>query len=210
MLVVDDNSPDGTGELAAEIAARDRRVHVVHREGKLGLGSAMRAGFRFGIEHRYDLLINLDADFSHPPHYIPALRKAIKQADVAIGSRYVSGGSVEGWGPVRHFMSRGINLYARCLLGLKTRDNSGSYRCYRLQKLRELDLDRVRSRGYAFQEEILYRCRRIGCRFAEVPIRFENRRHGTSKINWRESLAALWTIFRLGCERLLGKSVRRE
>ena len=210
ILVIDDNSPDGTGELADGFAHDDSRIHVRHREGKLGLGTATLCGFRYGIDHDYELLINLDADFSHHPRYIPALRECMEQADVAIGSRYVSGGGVKGWGFRRHFMSRSINWYARLLLGLKTCDNSGSYRCYRVCKLRELDLDRVRARGYAFQEEILYRCRRIGCRFSETPIVFEDRRYGTSKISWQESVTALWVIFRLGIENLLKVPVTTE
>jgi dolichol-phosphate mannosyltransferase len=207
ILVIDDNSPDGTGELADTMAQADSRIHVLHRSGKLGLGTATLAGFAYGIEHGFDFLINLDADFSHHPRYIPALREKMQDADVCIGSRYVAGGGVQGWGLKRHFMSQGINFYARLLLGLKTRDNSGSYRCYRVEKLAQIDFERIRSRGYAFQEEILYRCRRIGCRFAEVPIVFEDRRYGTSKISLRESLTALWVIFRLGVDRLLGVPV---
>ena len=202
ILVIDDNSPDGTGQVADDWAARDGRVHVLHRPGKLGLGTAMLAGFRFALGHDYDFLINLDADFSHHPRFIPALLVASDCADVAIGSRYVVGGGVVGWGLRRHFMSRAINWYARALLRLKTRDNSGAYRCYRVAKLRDLDLDGFLSRGYAVQEEILYRCRRIGCRFTETPIVFEDRRHGTSKINMGESIAAGWIILRLaiaGC-----------
>jgi len=197
VLVVDDNSPDGTGKVADELAAADRRVHVLHRAGKLGLGTATLAGFKYGVEHGYDLLINLDADFSHHPRFIPALLAAMDRADVAIGSRYVVGGGVVGWGLRRHFMSRAINWYARTLLGLKTRDNSGAYRCYRVAKLRELDLERFLARGYAIQEETLYRCRRAGCRFQETPIIFEDRRYGSSKINLGESVAAGWIILRL-------------
>jgi len=197
ILVIDDHSPDGTGDVADELAARDARVHVVHRSGKLGLGTAMLAGFQYAIDHGYEFLINLDADFSHPPRFIPALLALMDHADVAIGSRYVVGGGVVGWGLRRHFMSRAINCYARTLLRLKTRDNSGSYRCYRLARLKEIDFDRFLSRGYAFQEEILYRCRQIGCRFAETPIVFEERRYGASKINMKESMAAGWIILRL-------------
>jgi hypothetical protein len=141
---------------------------------------AILAGFRYAIEHQFDWLTNLDADFSHHPRHLPALLECMDRCDVAIGSRYVKGGGVVGWGFRRHFMSQGINWYARLLLGLRTRDNSGSYRCYRVSKLAELDLDRFRSRGYAFQEEALYRCRKIGCRFEETPILFEDRRHGES------------------------------
>lgn len=197
ILVVDDGSPDGTGKVADELADADPRVHVLHRPGKLGLGTATVAAFQYGVEHGYDLLINLDADFSHHPRYIPSLLTAMDQADVAIGSRYVAGGGVVGWGLRRHFMSRAINWYARTLLRLKTRDNSGAYRCYRVAKLREMDLDRFLARGYAIQEETLYRCRRCGCRFQETPIIFEERRYGNSKINLGESIAACWIILRL-------------
>ena len=209
ILVVDDNSPDGTGELAEALAGTDPRIHVLHREGKQGLGTAILAGFRYGIDHDYDLLLNLDADFSHHPRHIPALLECMQTADVAIGSRYVPGGGVTGWNWKRHLMSRGINGYARLLLGLKTRDNSGSYRCYRVARLRRLDLERFRARGYAFQEEVLYRLRRIGCRFAETPIRFEDRRYGESKINRTEALSALWVIFRLGIDNLFRVPVTR-
>jgi dolichol-phosphate mannosyltransferase len=198
VLVIDDASPDGTGRLADELAAADPRIRVLHRAGKLGLGTAALAGFRHAIEHGYELVINMDADFSHHPRHLPALRETMSRADVGIGSRYVPGGGVVGWGWKRKSMSRAINWYARLLLRLKTRDNSGSYRCYRVAKLRELDLSRIRARGYAFQEEVLYRCRRIGCRFEETPITFEDRRYGESKINWRETVAALWIILRLG------------
>jgi len=209
VLVIDDNSPDGTGRLADELAAANTGIRVLHRTGKLGLGSAILAGFRDASEHGYDFVLNMDADFSHDPRYLPAIVECMQRADVAIGSRYVSGGGVEGWGFSRHFMSQGINWYARLWLRLSTRDNSGAYRCYRVAKLAQIDLDRVRARGYAFQEEILYRCRRVGCRFEETPIVFRDRRYGTSKINWRESVAALWIIFRLGLENLRGVAVTK-
>jgi dolichol-phosphate mannosyltransferase len=197
VLVIDDNSPDGTGRLADEWAARDVRVHVMHRPAKLGLGTAVVAGLRFAADGGYALLVNLDADFSHPPRYIPALIGLMSEADVAIGSRYVTGGGIIGWGLRRHLMSRAINWYARVLLRLTTRDNSGSFRCYRVARLRDIDFDRFVARGYAIQEEILYRLRRNGCRFAETPIIFEERRHGSSKISLTEGLAAGWIILRL-------------
>ncbi|MGQ0636684.1 MAG: polyprenol monophosphomannose synthase [Planctomycetaceae bacterium] len=198
VLVVDDGSPDGTGQIADGWASRDARVRVLHRPGKLGLGTAIRAALSYAIERDYTFVVNLDADFSHPPQAIPALLACMDRADVAIGSRYVPGGGVAGWGPRRHLMSRCINLYARLLLGLETRDNSGAFRCYRVAKLRALDLEGFLSRGYAFQEEMLYRCRFIGCRFAETPILFDDRRYGRSKITSQEALAALWIILRLG------------
>jgi dolichol-phosphate mannosyltransferase len=204
VLVIDDDSPDGTGALADELAATDSRVRVLHRAGKLGLGSAILAGLRQAIADGYDFVINMDADFSHDPRHLPALVACMDRADVAIGSRYVAGGGIEGWGPLRHLMSQGINWYARLMLGLSTRDNSGAFRCYRCSKLGQIDLDRVRSRGYAFQEEILFHCRVAGCRFEETPIVFRDRRYGTSKINWRESVAALWIILRLGAGNACG------
>lgn len=209
ILVVDDNSPDGTGALAEELAAADSRIHVKHRAGKLGLGTATLAAFEYAIAEDYSLLLNMDADFSHHPRYLPAILAGMAAADVAIGSRYVPGGDVVGWGWKRHFMSNCVNIYARWLLGLKTRDNSGAFRCYRVQKLRELDFSRIRATGYAFQEEILYRLRRIGCRFVETPIVFEDRRYGSSKINMREAYAAVWVIFVLGLDRLRGVPVAR-
>jgi dolichol-phosphate mannosyltransferase len=210
VLVIDDGSPDGTGALADDLASSDPQVRVLHRAGKLGLGSAILAGLRRAISDGYDFVINMDADFSHDPRHLRALLACMDRADVAIGSRYVPGGGIEGWGPLRHFMSRGINWYARLLLGLTTRDNSGAYRCYRCAKLSQIDFDCVRARGYAFQEEILYRCRRVGCRFEETPIVFRDRRYGTSKINWRESAAALWIILRLGAGNACGFFHRKE
>ncbi len=208
VLVIDDNSPDGTGEFASQMSQKDERVRVLHRPNKAGLGAATVAGFRYAIEQNYDFVLNMDADFSHPPTVIPALRAAMGGADVCIGSRYVPGGQIRGWGWQRHFMSWGVNWYSRLLLRLKTRDNSGSFRCYRTAKLAELDFNRVRSKGYAFQEEILYRCRRLGCRFEETPITFEDRRYGTSKINTWEVITALWVIFRLGLDNLFRVSVK--
>ena len=210
ILIIDDNSPDGTGQQADGLAAADPQVHVLHRAGKQGLGTAILAGFRYAIEHNYDFVLNLDADFSHHPRYIPNLRALAEQCDVAIGSRYVSGGGVVGWGWQRYLMSWGINAYARWLLWLRTKDNSGAFRCYRVSRLRELDLSLVIARGYAFQEEILYRCRRLGCRFAETPIVFEDRRYGESKINWRETVLALWVILRLALQNVCGVPVTRS
>lgn len=197
VLVIDDNSPDGTGQVVDEMAARDSRVRILHRPGKQGLGTATVAGFRYGVEQGYDLLLNLDADFSHPPEVIPALVTAAERVDVAVGSRYVAGGGVEGWGPRRHFMSRAINTYARLVLGLKTKDNSGSFRCYRVSALRAVDLDRIRAKGYAIQEEILFRCRRAGCTFEEVPFVFRDRTVGESKISWQDAVGALWVLLTL-------------
>lgn len=208
LLVVDDNSPDGTGQLADRLAATDPRVKVLHRAGKQGLGTAILAGLRYGLDHGYDFVINMDADFSHDPRHLPALRICMDRADVGIGSRYVPGGGVVGWSAWRQWMSRAINIYARTLLGLTPKDTSGAYRCYRMAKIGELDFRKFHGRGYSFQEEILSRCARIGCRFVETPILFEDRRAGNSKINWKESVEALWIIFRLALDRLFRVSVR--
>ena len=210
ILVVDDNSPDGTGEMAAEMASQNPAIRVMNRTGKLGLGTATVAGLQYSIANNYRYVINLDADFSHHPRHIPALRECMQRVDVGVGSRYIPGGGVEGWNFRRHFMSSAINWYARLFLRLKLRDNSGSYRCYRVARLRDIDFSKVKARGYAFQEEILYRCRRVGCTFEETPIVFEDRRFGESKINWKEVVAALWWIFRLGVENVLGVPVKRE
>ena len=207
ILIIDDNSPDGTGQIADELKATLPDIHVIHRPGKLGLGSATLEAVKFAVKNDYDLFLNLDADFSHPPRYIPALLEGMRDHDVMIGSRYVPGGAVDGeFNFKRKFMSTGINWYARLLLGLKTKDNSGSYRCYRVAKLAEIDPDQVRSRGYSFQEEILYWCRVVGCRMGETPIRFENRRAGVSKINKREAVSALGIILALGVARALGRT----
>lgn len=204
ILVIDDNSPDGTGKIADEIMAARPNIHVIHRSGKLGLGTAVLTGMKFAIDRDYDYFLNLDADFSHPPRFIPALLAGMADNDVMIGSRYVPGGGVEGdFNLKRKFMSTGINMYARFFLGLRTRDNSGSFRCYRVDKLRQIDLGKVRSRGYSFMEEILYWCRSVGCKFGETPILFENRRSGYSKINAAEAFKALQIIFELGIDRTI-------
>ncbi len=208
ILVIDDNSPDGTGDVVREFAAADSKVSLLHRPEKLGLGAAKVEAFRYAIAKGYDQLLNLDADFSHSPSHIPAILQCAEEADVVIGSRYVKGGGVVGWNLRRHFMSRCINLYARLLLGLKTKDNSGSFRCYSVSKLAEIDWDRTMAKGYAFEEEVLYRCHRVGCRFIETPITFADRRFGVTKINMKEAVVALWVIFRLGLQRLRGVPVR--
>ncbi len=210
ILVIDDNSPDGTGQLADRLSAADPRVQVLHRGGKLGLGTATLAGFRYAIDNRFDFVVNLDADFSHSPKYIPELIAQMSHSDVTIASRYVPGGGVAGWTIGRKLMSQSINLWARLCLGLSTQDNSGSFRCYRVSKLAEIDWTLTIAKGYAFQEEVLYRCCRVGCQMTESPFIFEDRRFGTTKINLRESLTAGWVIFVLGIQRLLRIRVKRQ
>ncbi|MFN9825647.1 MAG: polyprenol monophosphomannose synthase [Planctomyces sp.] len=203
VLVIDDNSPDGTGRFVDQMKLSEPRLHVLHRPGKLGLGTAMTAGFQYGIRQNYELLVNMDADFSHPDHTDPALIAACEHCDVAIASRYVPGGGVLGWSFGRKVMSRLINMWARMLLGLTCRDNSGSFRCYRMQLLRRIDWSKAIARGYAIPEEVLFRCRKAGARMQEVPFFFDDRRYGVTKINFRESLSAVLTILRLGLRRLL-------
>jgi dolichol-phosphate mannosyltransferase len=209
-LVIDDNSPDGTGNWCDERAAADPRFHCLHRTGKLGLGTAIVAGMKYAIEHGYTYVLNMDADFSHHPRYLPAMIATMdppgqRPIDVAIGSRYVPGGGVVGWPLKRQLMSRGVNLYARWLLWLKPKDCSGGYRNYRTATLAKLDFDKIRSRGYSFQEEILWMLRRVGARFAETPIMFADRERGLSKINSKEAVNALKIILRLGLANVFGR-----
>lgn len=203
ILVVDDNSPDGTGDWCDRRGRDDPRVRCLHRDGKLGLGTATMAAMRYAIEHGYRYVLNMDADFSHHPRYLPDLLAGMEPTagppvDVMIGSRYVAGGGVEGWPLRRRLMSRGVNLYARWLLGLTPRDCSGAYRCYRTSRLARLDFNAVRSRGYSFQEEILWHLKHAGARFAEAPIVFADRQRGRSKIDLGEAFGAVWTILMLG------------
>ncbi len=203
ILVIDDNSPDGTGAWCDQKGAADPRVRCLHRSGKLGLGSAIVAAMKYAIAERYPYFVNMDADFSHHPRYLPAILAGMEQAgepaaDVMIGSRYVPGGAIEGWPLKRHLMSRGVNIYTRWLLGFTTRDCSGGYRCYRTSLLERVDFDEIRSRGYSFQEEILWRLKRLGAKIGETPVTFANRREGESKIDSREAWAALRIIFGLG------------
>ena len=208
VLVVDDSSPDGTADVVRTLGRDDARVKLLLRTQKAGLGAATLAGFQWAIDHGYDFVLNMDADFSHHPRHLTAVFGAMQSADVAIGSRYVPGGEIVGWSLKRHVMSQGINVYSRVLLGLRARDCSGAFRCYRIAKLREIDFARFRSRGYAFQEEMLYRCARVAGRMVETPITFEDRIVGQSKINLREILRAVRDLFLLGLDRLRDAPVR--
>jgi dolichol-phosphate mannosyltransferase len=250
ILVIDDNSPDGTGRWCDEQTATGRRLHCLHRSGKLGLGTAIIAGMKYAIAHGYDYVLNMDADFSHHPRYLPAMLAGMEgnmlprplgegqhdgavlprplgegrgegaasevgirkseiagsnPVDVMIGSRYIPGGGTVAWPLKRKLMSRAVNLYARWLLWLKPKDVSGGYRCYRVSKLKELPLDQIRSRGYSFQEEILWMLRRSGATFGETPILFADRERGQSKINPGEAWAALRIILGLGLRNLFGR-----
>lgn len=200
ILVVDDDSPDGTGRWCQEFAVNQPRLHSLHRERGAGLGTAVIDAMKYGIEQNYDLLVNLDADFSHTPQKIVDLLAVAQttDVDVIVGSRYIPDGGVEGWPLHRRIMSRCINLYTRLLLRLPVRDCSGSFRCYRVATLRQLDFDSIISKGYSFFEEILWRLHLQGASFQEVPYIFVERERGYSKINWREAVRAIFLIARLG------------
>ena len=200
VLVVDDNSPDGTADVVRKMSATDSRVKLLLRTKKEGLGAATLAGFQWAIDSGYDYVLNMDADFSHHPRYLPSLQACMDFADVAVGSRYVAGGGITGWSLKRHFMSQGINWYSHVLLGAGAHDCSGAFRCYRISKIRQLDFKKIRARGYAFQEEFLYRCARVGCRIVETPIVFEDRIVGQSKINVPEIVRSLRDLFLLGLD----------
>jgi len=212
VLVIDDNSPDGTGQWCRQKAGEDPRVKCVEREGKLGLGTALAMAMQYAADRRdeYAYLVTMDADFSHPPERLPDLVEAMDRpgdppVDVAIGSRYVLGGKIEGWPLARHAMSRAVNFVARRLLGLSPRDCSSGFRCYRTELLAKMDFGAISSHGYSFEEEVLWRLHRLGARFGEVPIRFVNRRHGNSKINPRELITSAAVLLRLAAARLLGR-----
>jgi dolichol-phosphate mannosyltransferase len=208
-LVVDDNSPDGTGRWCDERALLEPRLHCLHRTGKLGLGTAIVAGMKYAIERGYRHVLNMDADFSHHPRYLSAMIGGMDPAggpplDVMIGSRYVPGGGTANWPLRRRLMSRAVNVYARWMLWLRAKDCSGGYRCYRVETLKRLNLDAIRSRGYSFQEEILWMLRRAGARIGETPIIFADREQGQSKINGREAVNAMRIIATLGLRNALG------
>jgi len=197
VLVVDDNSPDGTGLWCDKRAEIEPRVHCLHRPGKQGLGSAALAAVRFALGRQYDHFVTLDADWSHDPRYLPELLRALARADVAVGSRYCAGGAIEGWPMHRRFLSRWVNGLSGILLRLPVRDTSGAFRAYRIAKLREIHIDDIHSNGYAYLEEILWHLHRAGAAFAEVPITFHERRAGQSKINLREAAGKMATLLRL-------------
>ncbi len=198
VLVVDDNSPDGTGDLVAAMAALTPRVQLIRRAGKLGLGSAYLAGFREGLRQGYRFLCEMDADFSHQPRYLPVLLAvAERAADVALGSRNVPGGRVENWSWVRKLISRGGSLYARTILGMPVRDCTGGFKCFRAGVLQQIDLDSIGSNGYAFQVEMNYRCHQAGFRLHEIPIVFPDRVAGQSKMSQQIVWEAAGMVLRL-------------
>ncbi len=206
VLVIDDNSPDGTGELADQMAAIDPRVHVLHRPGKLGLGTALLAAMRHALSHGFDLLLNMDADFSHHPRYLPEILAGMARHDVMVGSRYVPGGSIPSWPVHRRFLSRAGNRYVDLVLDLSVRDATSGFRAYRAEILRRIDLASVRADGYGFQIEMVYRVAAAGGQIVEQPIEFVDRQRGTSKMSFRIIAEALLLVTWWGVrDRVVGR-----
>jgi dolichol-phosphate mannosyltransferase len=196
VLIVDDHSPDGTGELADELQKKDVRIQVMHRAGKLGLGTAYLAGFKFALAHGYDAAFEMDADFSHDPRYLPDFLRAIEDADVVIGSRYIVGGGTPNWSALRRLISGSGNIFARLMLGIRIHDCTSGFRCYRRKVLESIDLDAVQSHGYAFQVELTYSVMMQEFQMVETPIVFMDRRCGKSKMSHAIILEALTYVLR--------------
>ena len=198
MLIVDDGSPDGTGAIVDQIAAANPRVHVIHRERKLGLGTAYVAGFKWALARGYDLVFEMDADFSHDPAHLPQFLEAIEGADLVLGSRYRDGKvTVVNWPMARLLLSYGANIYARIVTGLQLFDSTGGFKCFRREVLEAIELDSVRSNGYAFQIELSFRAWKKGFRIVEIPIVFVDRTEGESKMSKRIVREAVWMVWRL-------------
>jgi dolichol-phosphate mannosyltransferase len=197
VLIVDDNSPDGTGRLADRLAATSDRIRVMHRAGKLGLGSAYRAGFKYALDHGADYIIEMDADFSHDPEMLPVFLEEIKSHDVVVGSRYLHGVSVVNWPLRRLMLSYGASVYTRLITGMKLSDCTGGFKCFRRKVLEAIDIDRIKSEGYSFQIEMNFRCLEKGFTIGEVPIIFIDRHAGTSKMSKqivREAVVMVWKL----------------
>lgn len=207
ILVIDDNSPDGTGQLVDQLAVTRPYLHAIHRSGKLGLGTAYVRSFEYAIEHGYDLVFEMDADYSHHPKYLLEILRAAEQADLVIGSRYIVGGGTANWSALRKFISGGGNTFARTLLRIPTHDCTGGFRCYRTAALRTVDLSLIRAQGYAFQVEMAYIFWKRGYRVREVPIIFEDRRVGKSKMSRKIFVEAFLWVLRT---RLLGDPAARQ
>lgn len=209
VLVVDDNSPDGTADMVESLAAADSRVHLLRRPGKMGLGSAYIAGFRWALERDYDVIFEMDADFSHDPSALPEFMKAIEDADLVLGSRYLSGVTVVNWPLKRLILSYTANLYSRILTGLPLADGTGGFKAFRRVTLESIDLSRVRSDGYSFQIELSFLAHRMGFRLKEIPIIFADRRVGISKMNRKIIFEATWMVWRLFFIRVFTRRRRR-
>ena len=205
VLVVDDSSPDGTGALADDMAARNPRIHVLHRGEKEGLGRAYLAGFRWALDRGYEYVLEMDADFSHDPKFLPRFLAAVEHADLVIGSRYKTGVNVINWPMARLLLSYFANVYARVVTGLPLTDATGGFKCFRRRVLEAVDLDRVRSNGYAFQIEMSFRAWKKGMRIVEIPIVFVDRVEGQSKMNKRIVREAVWMVWWLRLRAMVGK-----
>lgn len=205
VLVVDDNSPDGTGRLADEMAAANPRVHVLHRQAKQGLGRAYLAGFAWALEQGYHAIFEMDADFSHDPTFIPSFLKAAEEADLVLGSRYATGVNVINWPISRLLLSLGANFYARVITGLPLTDSTGGFKCFRREVLAAIDLGRVRSNGYAFQIEMSFRAWKLGFTLKEVPIIFHDRVEGHSKMSKKIVREAVWMVWWLRLRSMVGR-----
>ena len=205
LLVIDDGSPDGTADIVQRLASHDSRIHLEQRPGKLGLGTAYVAGFKWAIERGYDAVVEMDADLSHNPADVPRLLDALADADLVIGSRYVPGGGVSNWGRGRRLLSAAGNLYARMWLGFRIKDSTAGFRAYRTAALASLDLDTVRSEGYAFQIEMTRRFHKAALRIREVPITFTERATGSSKMSRRIAVEALKAVTKWGLRDRLGR-----
>jgi dolichol-phosphate mannosyltransferase len=204
VLIIDDHSPDGTGAVADELKAQDPRVHVMHRAGKMGLGSAYVAGFRYALERDFDAVFEMDADFSHNPESLPEFLRELETADLIVGSRYLHGVTVVNWPLSRLILSYLANVYSRVITGMPLKDATGGYKCFRRQVLESIDLSRVRSDGYGFQIEVNFKAWRKGFRIREIPILFVDRRAGESKMSRRIVWEAAWMVWRLRVLDLLG------
>ena len=205
VLIVDDNSPDGTGQIADKLAQSNGKILVLHRQKKAGLGQAYVAGFKFALQEDFDCIFEMDADFSHDPKYLPDFLKSIEKADLVLGSRYISGVNVVNWPMSRLLLSYFANIYARWVTGLPVRDSTGGFKCYRRIVLEKIDLDKIKSEGYSFQIETSYRAWKKGFRLVEIPIVFVDRQQGESKMSKKIVREAMWMVWKLRLLSLLGK-----
>jgi len=205
VLIVDDGSPDGTGQIADSMSKENDRIFVIHRQNKSGLGTAYIAGFKFALKKPYDLIFEMDCDFSHDPKYIPHFLEAIRDADLVLGSRYISGVNVINWPMSRLLLSYYANVYSRIITGLPVKDATGGFKCYRREVLETVDLDKVKSNGYSFQIEMSFRAWKKGFKIKEIPIVFEDRKLGQSKMSKKIVREAVWMVWRLRLWSLLGK-----
>ena len=205
VLIVDDGSPDGTGQIADSMAKDNNRIFVIHRQNKSGLGTAYITGFKFALQRSYDLIFEMDCDFSHDPKYIPHFLEAIKEVDLVLGSRYISGVNVINWPMSRLLLSYYANVYSRIITGLPVKDATGGFKCYRREVLEAIELDKVKSNGYSFQIEMSFRAWKKGFKIKEIPIVFEDRRLGQSKMSKKIVREAVWMVWRLRLWSLLGK-----